>query len=71
MLCRINLPGFVHDVCSAVHPLAVSSPFFSTLPLNKFGLEYIFPTIAAAHPFDDGSAAALFQSIQKRSTLNG
>ena len=68
---ELTLPGFVHDVCSAVHPLAVSSPFFSTLPLNNFILEYIFPTIAAAHPFDDGSAAALFQSITKTAeTLN-
>ncbi len=62
---ELTLPGFVHDVCSAVHPLAVNSPFFSTLPLNNFGLEYIFPPIAAAHPFDDGTAAALFQSITK------
>jgi phytoene dehydrogenase-like protein len=68
---ELTLPGFIHDVCSAVHPLAVNSPFFSTLPLHEFGLEYIFPPIAAAHPFDDGSAAALFQSITKTAaTLN-
>jgi phytoene dehydrogenase-like protein len=69
---ELTLPGFIHDVCSAVHPLAVSSPFFSTLPLNNFGLEYIFPPVAAAHPFDDGSAANLVQSIIKTAeTLNG
>jgi phytoene dehydrogenase-like protein len=68
---ELTLPGFIHDVCSAVHPLAVNSPFFSTLPLHNFGLEYIFPPIAAAHPFDDGSAAVLFQSITKTAeTLN-
>ncbi len=45
--------------CSAIHPLAAGSPFFKTLPLEQHGLEFIFPTIAAAHPFDDGSTAAL------------
>src|SRR5476651_1128085 len=49
---ELTLPGFVHDICSAIHPLAVASPFFETLPLNDFGLEYIYPEIAAAHPFD-------------------
>ena len=56
---ELTLPGFLHDVCSAIHPLAATSPFFKTLPLNKFGLEYIYPHFAAAHPFDDGSAAVL------------
>ena len=68
---ELTLPGFIHDVCSAVHPLAVSSPFFSTLPLNNFGLKYIFPPVFAAHPFDDGTAAALVHSISETSqTLN-
>ncbi len=61
----LTLPGFVHDVCSAIHPLAVSSPFFSSLPLQDFGLEYIFPGVAAAHPLDDGTAAILVSSISK------
>jgi phytoene dehydrogenase-like protein len=56
---EVTLPHFVHDICSAIHPLAVSSPFFKTLPLNKYELEFIHPTIAAAHPFDNGSAAVL------------
>src|SRR4051812_40206624 len=50
---ELTLPGFHHDVCSAIHPLAIASPFFKPLPLHEFGLEYIQPPIAAAHPFDD------------------
>ena len=58
--CRsldLTLPGFVHDICSAIHPLGVASPFFRDIPLHEFGLEWIDPPIALAHPFDDGSAA--------------
>ncbi len=62
---ELTLPHFVHDICSAIHPLAAGSPFFKTLPLEQYGLEFIFPTIAAAHPFDDGSAAALHQSLEQ------
>jgi phytoene dehydrogenase-like protein len=62
---ELTLPHFVHDVCSAIHPLAAGSPFFKTLPLEKYGLEFIEPTIPAAHPFDDGSAAALYRSIEQ------
>lgn len=62
---ELTLPGFVHDVCSAIHPLAIGSPFFQTLPLDQHGLEYIIPDIAAAHPFDDGTAAAVYSSIHK------
>lgn len=61
----LTLPGFVHDVCSAIHPLAAASPFFKTLPLEKHGLEFVYPSIAAAHPFDDGTAAALYKSVQQ------
>ncbi len=61
----LTLPGFVHDICSAIHPMAVASPFFRQLPLHKFGLEYINPTYAAAHPFDDGRAAILHTSIEE------
>src|SRR5476651_1419347 len=49
---ELTLPGFIHDICSAVHPLAVSSPFFQTLPLSGYGLEYVYPKIAAGHPLD-------------------
>ena len=66
---ELTLPHFVHDVCSAIHPLAACSPFFKTLPLEQYGLKFIEPTIAAAHPFDDGTAAALYRSIDQ--TANG
>ena len=49
---ELTRPGFVHDICSAIHPLAVSSPFFRSLPLDQHGLEFIYPTLSAAHPFD-------------------
>ena len=60
---ELTLPGFIHDICSAVHPLAAGSPFFSTLPLQEHGLEYLYPAVAAAHPLDDGSAALLAGSV--------
>lgn len=62
---ELTLPGFTHDVCSAVHPMAAASPFFRTLPLHDHGLEWIYPQYALAHPFDDGSAAVLEHSIEK------
>lgn len=61
----LTLPGFTHDICSAIHPLAAGSPFFCTLPLEQFGLEFINPPIAVAHPFEDGTAAALYQSVDR------
>jgi phytoene dehydrogenase-like protein len=60
---ELTLPGFRHDVCSAVHPLAAGSPFFRTLPLERFGLEWIHPEIPLAHPLDDGSAACLYKDV--------
>jgi phytoene dehydrogenase-like protein len=60
---QLTWPGFVHDVCSAVHPMVTMSPFFKRLPLQDFGLEMINPTLAAAHPFDDGSAGVLHHSL--------
>lgn len=59
----LTLPGFVHDICSAIHPLAAASPFFESLALDQHGLEFIYPDIAAAHPFDDGTAAVLKGSV--------
>ncbi len=61
---ELTLPGFVHDVCSAVHPLAASSPFFRTLPLADFGLTWIHPSAPLAHPLDDGTAVLLERSLQ-------
>lgn len=60
---QLTLPGFYHDVCSAVHPMAVGSPFFSKLPLADFGLEFVHSPLAAAHPFDNGTAAILARSL--------
>jgi phytoene dehydrogenase-like protein len=60
---ELTLPGFVHDVCSAVHPLAAGSPFFKTLPLERFGLAWIEPEIPLAHPLDNGSAACLYKDV--------
>ena len=60
---ELTLPGFVHDVCSAIYPLAAASPFFNTLPLEAHGLRFIQPAIAAAHPFDNGTAATLTTSL--------
>lgn len=62
---ELTLPGFVHDICSAIHPLAAGSPFFKTLPLKQHGLEFIYPAIAAAHPFDNGTATALYKELQQ------
>ena len=67
----LTLPGFVHDVCSAVHPLAVASPFFSSLPLAEHGLEWVYPPAALAHPLDGGSAVILERSIEMTSAMLG
>jgi phytoene dehydrogenase-like protein len=67
----LTLPGFTHDVCSAVHPMAVASPFLRTLPLGEHGLEWIYPHYPLAHPFEDGSAAILDRSIEKTAELLG
>jgi phytoene dehydrogenase-like protein len=62
---ELTLPGFVYDICSAIHPLAAGSPYLQTLPLADHGLEFIYPEIAAAHPFDDGTASVLKHSIEE------
>ncbi|MGH9326928.1 MAG: phytoene desaturase family protein [Terriglobia bacterium] len=62
---ELTLPGFFHDVCAAVHPLAVSSPFFSRLPLSEYGLDWIHPPLPLAHPLDDGTAIVLSRSIDE------
>jgi phytoene dehydrogenase-like protein len=65
--CRsseLTLPGFIHDDCSAIHPLAVSSPFFRSLPLAEYGLSWIYPPAAVAHPLDDGTAVLVERSFQ-------
>ncbi len=53
---HLTLPGFIHDPCSAIHPLGIASPFFRQLPLKELGVRWVFPPYAAAHPLDDGTA---------------
>lgn len=60
---EFTLPGFTHDVCSAIHPLGLGSPFFRRLPLEGHGLHWIHPPFPLAHPLDDGTAAVLKQSV--------
>ncbi|HEX2028503.1 MAG TPA: NAD(P)/FAD-dependent oxidoreductase [Nitriliruptorales bacterium] len=62
---ELTLPGFHHDVCSAIHPLGIGSPFFRSLPLAEHGLEWVHPDVPVAHPLDDGSAVLLHRSIDE------
>jgi phytoene dehydrogenase-like protein len=62
---ELTLPGFVHDVCSAIHPLAAGSPFLAGLSLERHGLEWIHPPLPLAHPFDDGTAAVLARGFEE------
>jgi len=62
---ELTLPGLIHDVCSAFHPGGVTSPFFNSLGLEQYGLEWRWPEIDLAHPFDDGSAATMVQSLEQ------
>src|SRR5580700_10586124 len=61
---ELTLPGFLHDFGSAVHPLAVGSPFFSALALQNHGLDWIHSPAALAHPFDDGTAVTLERDLR-------
>jgi phytoene dehydrogenase-like protein len=61
----LTLPGFVHDVCSAVHPMGVLSPFFRTLPLAEHGLVWKHPRASVAHPLDAGPAVMLYRSLER------
>jgi phytoene dehydrogenase-like protein len=60
---ELTLPGFVHDRCSAVHPLGGASPLFAGWPLAEHGLEWVHAEVPFAHPLDDGSAAAVYPSV--------
>jgi phytoene dehydrogenase-like protein len=61
----LTLPGFVHDICSAVHPVGVASPFWRTLPLEAHGLTWIEPRAELAHPLDEGPAAIAWRSLDE------
>jgi len=68
--CRsaeLTLPGFIHDPCATIHSLGVTSPFFQSLPLSEFGLEWIYPHAALVHPLDDKKAVVLERSVEKTS----
>ena len=60
---ELTLPGFLHDTCSAIHPMAAGSPFFHSLPLKEHGLQFIYPKFDAVHPFDDRRPAVLQRSV--------
>src|SRR6266403_1113747 len=60
---ELTLPGFLHDFGSAVHPLGVGSPFFSSLPLHDYGVEWIHSPAPLAHPLDDGTAVVLERDL--------
>jgi phytoene dehydrogenase-like protein len=60
---ELTLPGFVHDRCSAVHPMAILSPWLRQLPLAEHGLRWIQPPASVAHPLDDQPAVLLRQSL--------
>ena len=67
----LTLPGFTHDVCSTLQPLALASPFFRQLELFRHGLEWIQPDIPLAHPFDDGSALFLHRDLSVTASALG
>jgi phytoene dehydrogenase-like protein len=60
---ELTLPGFLHDVCSAIHPVGVVSPFFASIDLAAWGVEWAYPRVDLAHPFDDGTAAVLLKDL--------
>jgi len=61
----LTLPGFVHDVCSAVHPMGILSPFFRQLPLEEHGLSWLRSAASVAHPLPDGDAVLLSRSLEQ------
>ncbi|MEU9699624.1 NAD(P)/FAD-dependent oxidoreductase [Streptomyces sp. NPDC047981] len=68
---ELTLPGFRHDPCSAVHPLGIGSPVFNTMPLDRYGLEWLHARLPMAHPWDDGTAAVLSRSVAETAASLG
>jgi phytoene dehydrogenase-like protein len=62
---ELTVPGVIHDLCSATHPMAAASPFLRSLDLEAHGLEWRWPEVDLAHPLDDGSAATMFRSLER------
>lgn len=61
----LTLPGYKHDVCSAIHPMAMASPFFASLPLQNYGLKWITPEFPVAHPLDNEPAAIMEMDVHR------
>src|SRR3989339_308570 len=68
---ELTLPGYTHDICAAVLPLSLVSPFFRSLTLHEYGLRWIEPEIPLAHPFDDGTAVVLYRSVAETADMMG
>lgn len=68
---ELTLPGFLHDICSAIHPVGVVSPFFRALALEKWGVEWAYPPAALAHVLEDGEAALLYPSLEETALALG
>jgi phytoene dehydrogenase-like protein len=68
---EVTLPGFVHDLCSAIHPMAAASPFFRSVPLEEHGLEWIEPPLPLAHPLDGERAVLLRRSVDETASALG
>lgn len=62
---ELNVPGVLHDICSAAHPTGVASPFFRSLDLERHGLEWLWPEVDAVHPLDGGRAGVLFSDLDR------
>jgi phytoene dehydrogenase-like protein len=62
---ELTLPGFIHDICAAVLPLSLNSPFFKTLPLDQFGVKWIHSPVPLAHPLDNSKSALVYRSIEE------
>jgi phytoene dehydrogenase-like protein len=68
---ELTVPGLLHDHCSAVHPMAVASPFLTSLGLQRHGLRWAWPEVDLAHPLDGGRGAALYRSIERTAATLG
>jgi phytoene dehydrogenase-like protein len=68
---ELTVPGLVHDLCSAVHPMAAASPFFRELELERYGLEWRWPEVDLAHPLDGGRAAVMRRSVEETAAALG
>jgi phytoene dehydrogenase-like protein len=68
---ELTVPGFMHDICSAIHPLLVSSPFFDRFDLEAYGAKLVHPEVPFAHPLDGGRAAVLYRSVDETAAALG